>query len=137
MKLNCVKVNNSQVACIVPYGEQDREDFDRIPYQAPFQVEVKKRRNPRFHDKFMKLCRIVYENSERWASVEALLMALKYQLGLVDIIEGLDGQNRLVPRSISFEKMDDFEFEYSVYRPSLPLLAREIGVTAQELEGQI
>lgn len=136
MKIKCVKVNDSRVPCLMPWDEHDREDFDKLPFQKIMTADVKRNRNPRFHDKFMKLLRIVVENSEKWQTVEQLLVALKFQMNLVDLVECFDGAIRPHPRSISFEKMDDFEFEFSVYRPALTLLAKEIGKTEYELENE-
>jgi len=137
MRIKGVKINSSAAPCIVPYDDQDRENFDKIPFQKIVSVDIKRTRNPKFHDKFMKLCRIVLDNSEKWDSVEQILVALKYQLGLVDLVEGIDGVLKPHPRSIAWDKMDDFEFEFTVYRPALPVLAKEIGVTVDALENEL
>lgn len=94
---------------LIPLSVQDHENLTRIKDGDIIYVEYKKPRNPQFHNKFMSLIRTVYDNSEQYESVEALLNVFKVELGYYDTMWWRKMEIR-VPRSISFAKMDELEF---------------------------
>lgn len=134
MKINLCKMYISGQVCLIPAYNSDKEILDKLVVGEIMKGTIKKNRNPKFHAKFMAILRMVVDNSDRWYSVEELIVALKYSLGLVDWVKCMDGGISPNPRSISFESMGDVEFDTQVYTPSLPLLARVLDITVAELE---
>lgn len=134
IKLQLSKTYINSIPCFIPAYQSDSEKIASIPREIPLSVVIQKNRNPRLHRKFMAILRTVVANSSKWHTVDQLLVALKYQLNLVDLIMGFDGSIIPHPRSIAFDEMDDFEFEHLVYKPSIPFLAKETGITEAVLE---
>lgn len=95
---------------LIPLSVADHESLKRIRDGEIIHVEYKKPRNPLFHNKFMSLVRTVYENSEQYESIDAMLNVFKVALGYYDTMWWRSMEIR-IPRSISFAKMDELEFE--------------------------
>ena len=89
-------------------------------------VELRRPRNPQFHRKFFALLQLVRDSTDAWPTVEALLVALKFEMGHVDRFRLSTGDEVQVPRSISFGSMDDHEFT-SFYERALVTLADMAG----------
>lgn len=117
MELYCKLTANG----LIPLDEYDRNLKNKLRIGHDYKVEVTVPRNLRFHRKFFALLNLTYNNlpeqfttpNNRTAyipSVEALLMALKIDLGLYDIIE-VQGRKLIKLHSISFAKMDNAQFE--------------------------
>jgi hypothetical protein len=83
-------------------------------------------RNPAFHRKFFALLRLVRDSTDAWPTPEALLVALKFELGHVDYFRLVTGEEVQIPRSISLEAMDELEFT-QFYDGSLRALAEIAG----------
>jgi len=90
-------------------------------------------RHGKHHRKFFALLQLVAENSETYDTVEKALVAVKLVTGYCDpVIHPETGEFLQIPRSISYESMDQDEFEkfYSaaidgVLRHILPHLDKE------------
>ena len=107
--------------CLVP-ADADTEDWlAKQPADALIRGEFKALRNPAHHRKFFALVNLVFENlpegsfSQHIKSPELLVSALKIGAGHYDFIWAKSEQNIAyqcrIPRSISFAKMDQHEFE--------------------------
>ncbi len=70
-----------------------------------------KARNPGHHRKFYGILRMVWENQEKYLSLDGLEFAVKVQAGYVDEIHLTGDKVALKPRSISWGKMDQHEFD--------------------------
>lgn len=117
-----------------PLSVNDADNMKRIKEGDIIYVEYKKPRNPVFHNKFMSMVRVVYENSEQYESFDALLNVFKVELGYYDTMWWRDIEIR-VPRSISFAKMDELEFRELYDKAVTMALHRFLPtVTTQELE---
>lgn len=69
-------------------------------------------RNPKHHRKFFALLHVISENSETYDTTEKALVALKLVTGHFDlVVDPKSGQIVQVPKSISYERMDQDEFE--------------------------
>lgn len=95
---------------LIPLSEADHDNLKRIRDGEIILVDYKKPRNPLFHNKFMSLVRLVYNNSDQYESVESLLNVFKVELGYYDTMWWRSMEIR-IPRSISFASMDELEFE--------------------------
>ena len=92
-----------------PMSENDFDDLKRIKEGDIIYVDYKKPRNPQFHNKFMSLVRVVFDNNDHYETIESLLNVFKVELGYFDTVWWRDIEIR-IPRSISFAKMDEMEF---------------------------
>ncbi|MBS2011228.1 MAG: DUF1367 family protein [Cyanobacteria bacterium SZAS TMP-1] len=74
-------------------------------------VKFFKGRNIQFHRLYFGLLKLVFENQEKYLSLEALRFAVTVSAGYVEHIEIDGGRTILKPRSIAFSKMDEHEFK--------------------------
>lgn len=103
-----------------------------------FSVTLHRPRNGKHHRKLFALLKIVFDNQETFATLEALLDALKMATGLFDIRQTVDGIPFTVPRSISFASMCQSEFEV-FYDKVMDVIVTKIlpGVNRKDLEAQV
>ena len=93
------------------------DDADAIEYaQAAkegqlFVIDLKVQRNVKQHRLFFRLLNFVVNQSDKYTSVDQLLVSLKIATGRVDTIIGRDGKTYFVPQSISFASMDGVKFQ--------------------------
>nr|DAN74237.1 MAG TPA: Protein of unknown function (DUF1367) [Caudoviricetes sp.] len=106
---------------LVPLDEIDWNEKNKLGIGKDVKVHVSIPRNLKFHRKFMALLTIVYDNlPERFTNPEyednyignlsSLLSAIKMDLGYCELFR-VDGKLIYKPKSISFGKMDEAEFE--------------------------
>jgi hypothetical protein len=70
----------------------------------------KKPRSLKFHGLHFALLTRVYEAQEQFQSFDAFRLWVQVGAGLCDLVPGPTGKPVAIPRSISFETMDDLEF---------------------------
>lgn len=96
------------------------EDFKKmLKLKAGDQLSIKtwKQRNILFHRKYFALLNTaIYflpeeEKYDRFKNIDYLRKELQIMIGNVDLHVTMDGDQVLLPRSISFENMDEEEFE--------------------------
>ena len=92
-----------------PLSEMDMEKLARIKDGQIIEVDYKKPRNPLFHNKFMSMVRIVYDNQEQYETIEEVLDVIKVGCGHCNTMEWHGGEIK-IPKSISFGKMDEMTF---------------------------
>ncbi len=76
-----------------------------------FLIDLKVQRNVKQHKLFFSLLRMVVDNSDEYQSTDELLINLKIATKHVKTIIGYNGQTYYIPQSISFETMDQVEFQ--------------------------
>lgn len=91
-----------------------RTEFDKLQESKLklgdfYEVEIKKKRNVKFHRKFFALLNICFENQEQFDSIEEFRAYLTMKSGFVKVVDTGNGQ-MFLPKSISFSKMDNTEF---------------------------
>ena len=84
----------------------------------------------------MALVRLVFENQERYNSIEDLLVEFKLKVGHYKEHITTDGKIVYVPKSISFSQMDEYEFN-EFYNKALNVLGKIIKVDSETLREQI
>lgn len=86
--------------------------------------EIRRDRNPGHHRKFFAILGLVFKNQETYLSVEALRFAVMISAGYVDEISIGGGKVAFKPRSISWAKMDQTDFDrlYSAALEAIPRL---------------
>jgi len=108
------------------------EDFAKLP-NGVYRILLRRDRNPQLHRKFFAILK-------GWAEYRGLdlsqaLLVLKILLGVVQTVEYM-GKKIVIPKSISFESMDEVEFT-EFYNKAILFLATDMGLTKEELEMNI
>lgn len=123
-----------------PYGlgpgnQTAAEWLEKVTLGKPVGAEVKLRRNPKFHRKFWSMLDVAYSNhewptihDERFGDVKTSYdMFRKYVIckaGYYVADLKPDGKIRIEPKSISFAKMDEDEFQ-RLYSAVLDVILQE------------
>lgn len=127
-----------QPGLLIAADDATRAMLNRIKNGTEVTAEPKVPRNVRFHRMFWALMTKVWENQERYATVENLVDAFKVVAGHADLIVLPSGKEVWVPRSISFAKMDDTAFS-DFYDRCADVLAKHFlpGITSEELKREV
>jgi hypothetical protein len=96
--------------CLAPDNPVSMETIQGLAHGAVVKATISQPRNVQFHRKFFALVDLIYKNQSRYATREQVLLALKVATGYCDWIE-VKGQRVPVPRSISFAKCDELQFQ--------------------------
>lgn len=123
------KVNGKLVPCY----ESDREKMDRV--KDIVSVDIKVPRNLMFHRKFFALLNLAFENQERYDSMEVFRPIMIMKAGFYEEVK-TDKGLVFLPKSISFAKMDDMEFE-ELYSKMINVVIKEIGATEDDIMGEL
>jgi len=106
-KVFLIKTNTG----FIPSSDMDKEITDKIGMGEEIEVLLRKARNPKFHRKFFAMLNVVLQNQEKYTILEDLLTEVKIRIGHYKEYITTDGQVVYMPKSISFENMDDIQFE--------------------------
>jgi len=117
-----------------------RNEFDKLQDAKLkmgefYEVEIKKKRNVKFHRKLFALFNICFENQEQFETLEDLRAWITIKAGYYKEIKTPTGVFYM-PKSISFSKMDDIEFE-EYYNKCIIVVMKFIGVERMELIEEI
>lgn len=93
-----------------PVLELDAERLKRFKVGEPFRAEVRKPRNGQHHRLGMGMLQWVFDNQDRFDQFEDFLVEIKLRTGHYREHITLRGKVIYVPKSISFERMDEVEF---------------------------
>ena len=126
----------TQSGVLAPFDDADAQRMAKIKTNEVVRAEITKPRNLLFHKKFMALVRLVFENQERYNSIEDLLVEFKLKVGNYKEHITTDGKIVYVPKSISFSQMDEYEFN-EFYNKALNVLGKIIKVDSETLREQI
>ena len=129
MKVVMEKKGNS----LVPVYSKDHEIIQKIGEGSQVIADVKKPRNPKQHRLLFALLQCVLDQQEQYKSIDELLIVLKITLGYVSVYY-MDNKEIFVPKSISFESMDNIEFEDKILQPALDRFSQYLECTKEELE---
>lgn len=141
----CRKERLAGKDALVPIDQDGQEAFAKLgrTRAGHLRVEVKQPRNPDHHRLFFKMLAIVQENlpdylAEVYPTVEALLTAVKIGTGYCDPFIDDRGNVVYVPRSISYEAMDQTAFR-PFYNAAVDLILRRWlpGLNRRDLDEQV
>lgn len=116
-------------------GEQLLAD---IPSSELLKVEISRPRNPGHHRKWRALIKAIFPHQNTYPTEEMLIAAMKVALGFGDSVKTPDGRTIIIPRSLSFAKLDQKGFE-EFYDRALLLILNKIlpGVDRKDLEREV
>ena len=110
---------------LIPCTSEDKEKVDKLPVGEPFQIKYVEIRNVRFLRKYWALVNIILQNIPETVE-ENLMKNHQFRIKTKDDVHfyikikngfiekkyiGKDGNIAWVPKSISFDKMSESDFE--------------------------
>lgn len=120
---------------IRPADQQTAEWVESLKHGEGLSVVVKKERNLQFHKKFFAMLNMAHDNLDMDMSFESFRKSLIISAGYFEpeqlIIEGELMEFRK-PKSMSFAKMDDLEFQ-ELYDRCVDALAKYFNVELDKL----
>lgn len=123
-----------------PVDEAGEEALRHVKNGDIVQIEVKKKRNIRFHRRYWLLISKVWENVDHddYPTVDNLSDTVKLCVGVREQLIMPDGEVSYKPGSIAFHNMDQIQFS-EFYDRVCDLLARRFlpGVTSDELRHEV
>ena len=119
----------------------DDDGYDilkKIKIGEIYENEIKKPRNYKFHRKFFALLKLVFENQDKYDNIKDLRVEIELKTGNYEEHLTLKGKIIYIPKSISFDKMDDIEFE-KLYNKSIDIILSDFikGGSKKEIEKQV
>ncbi len=117
----------SNQKCITPASEHDAAIFDKLKTGSFYKVDARKARNPDHHRKAFALINMIYENQEKYLTLEDMLVELKLKTGWYMEHIRSNGELIYVPKSISFADMNQTDFE-TFYERIVVIAIREYGL---------
>lgn len=129
---------------LVPMYDSDYDEKCRLKIGEDVLCTITKPRNYEFHKKFWALVRLTFDNlPERIHrmldiySIDDMAVCLKLELGYANTVWH-GGRQVVIPKSISFEAMDETEFERFYQRSIDVILAKYLrGSTRQEIIDEV
>ncbi len=133
MKLIVVKTLNG----IKPAYDSDKEVFNKMPFNEPFEIEYTKRRNIKFHRKFFALIKLAYENQSDYRLMEDLRRDLLITSGhYEEVVNRITGEVYKIAKSISFSNIGEIEFN-EIYNDVKETICKWLSIDNEELENEI
>lgn len=96
--------------CLVAADDESAARIARVEFGEVAEIRIVRHRSLPQHRLFFGILQHVAENS-RFETAERLLVALKIRLGRYDLCRLPNGRDVPVPQSISFDKMDQADFQ--------------------------
>jgi hypothetical protein len=94
-----------------PADDEAAKCIKRFAQGDTFECEIKKPRNYEFHKKAFALFTLVFDNQERYDTLEDLLVEFKLRTGHYKEHITARGVMVYVPKSISFAQMEECDFQ--------------------------
>lgn len=123
MKINLVKTNFG----LKPISDEDIKRLKKIEEGEVIVAEYTRSRNYRFLKKYMALIQLMWENDSLNLTRERYRKEMEIAAGYFDSYQGYDGEIRKEPKSVSFGKMEEEEFE-QLFQDMLQLACMRLGV---------
>jgi len=103
----------------------DHELCKRYKNEDVIECEVRTARNPKHHRKFFVMVNFIFRNQEKFENITDLLIEIKLRTGHYKEHVTARGKLVYIPKSISFAKMDQREFE-AFYDRALDVIIKYI-----------
>ena len=133
MKLLVVRHLNG----IKPAYDSDKDIFNKMPLNEPFEIEYTKRRNIKFHRKFFALLKLAYENQSDYRVLEDMRRDLLITSGFYDeSVNRITGEINKFAKSINFSSMDEIQFN-EVYTNVKETICKWLGIDNETLDEEI
>lgn len=121
---------------LTPLYGSDFEEKKKLKIGETYKVKVSRPRNPEFHRKFFALINIAYENQEVTTVFNYFYRWMIVQAGYYDVVTYPDGEITKEPKSISFAKMSQSEFE-KIYKDMVQVVITVTGADEQMINEEL
>jgi len=118
---------------LVPTSQHDQDQLLKLRVGSEYKARITKARNPKHHRKGFALLNMIFENQDKYATLEDLRTELKLLTGWYDHHVRLNGEVIYKPKSMSFADMDQTQFE-EWYDRTLTLAAQHFNLPEQTVE---
>ena len=132
MKLTFIKTQNG----LIPDCEETIEALKKIENGQGIIIEYKPKRNYKFHKKLFALLNLIYQNQEHYKSIDNILECVKFRAGYYESIITHHSKVHLKTKSISFDEMDNLEFE-KFYSKSIDVALELTKLSKNDIENNI
>ncbi|HNX82641.1 MAG TPA: DUF1367 family protein [Candidatus Omnitrophota bacterium] len=127
----------SSTGFLLPGDAEAEEVVNKWKVGSSYSLTYAPARNPKFHRLVFAVASAVTDNAPEgscWNGKDAyhFIKAVELQAGFVDELVDLNGEVRMVPKSIAFENMAEDEFK-KLFDVLISEGARILGMTEREL----
>ena len=126
-----------------PADQESEENYKKLKLNETYKVKLTKPRNYKFHKKYFALINLCYENLNEQFIQEYKIDCIEDLRHLIMIEQKRytlkkTYSNRLYPviDSISFSKMDNFEFE-ELYKQTIQTVSKILCTESREIEQEL
>jgi len=117
-------------------GEFDKLELAKFIEGELYEVEIKKKRNIKFHKKFFALINLCFENQEHYKHADDLRKELVIDAGFFREYTTVLGEIKKEPLSLSFASMDEIQFE-DVYNKVLTEVMLMLDCDNEDIRDQL
>ena len=124
----------TQNGWLVPADDEDRDKLSKVKPGSIIKIKFGVPRNYKFHQKFFAFVKATFDMQEFFDSMEAYRKWLTMKAGWYDTIQTPKGKTIFHAKSISFDAMEEDEFE-KLFSACIDVFLRELGngITEDEL----
>jgi hypothetical protein len=115
------------------FDENSKKIAKRFKFGEIAELDNTQRRNPKFHAKFFAILNLTFQNQDITQDFATFREVVTIHAGYFTWVKLLDGMEMKRAKSISFEKMDDLEFE-GLYNEVFNICLSILGCKSEELE---
>lgn len=131
-----ISLSKSLNGTFKPVYPSDFEAAKKIKAGDVYLFKCNKPRNYEFHKKYFALINMVFENQERYKNIDHLRKDLTIEAGYYDEYTDLHGTLQREAKSISFAKMEGFEFD-ELYNKTLDVICQYFHFDKEEIQQNI
>jgi len=111
----------------------DKDEFDRLKNGEVYEATITKPRNYMFHRKFFALLKIGFESQRTFEAFDWYRSWVIMKAGHYESKKAPNGTWMFLPKSISFDNMDETEFE-QLFKDVQNTIIRENKITREQIE---
>lgn len=140
-----LKVQNT-IHGLIPLYDEDYDEKRKLKLGATYEISVKLTRNLQFHRKYFKLLRLAWEFQNELITTQyfkddftKFRKTVEIAAGICDTIYSIERQEFIdIPKSVSFDNMDEDEFQEVYERVKMVLYTVFLKkISVEEFEKQL
>lgn len=116
-----------------PVDDNAKKIFKRYKLGDTVELEHKAKRNIKFHKKYFAMLNLTFQNQDITDDSKLFRKLVTIAAGYYHWIELIDGTKQKEANSISFDSMDDLEFQ-DYYNDTFNICLKILGCKSEELE---
>lgn len=117
-----------------PSYNRDRDEAIKV--KTGEEVTASRKRNVAWTRKAFALLHLAHDNQDKYTDFEIFRQVITMKAGFVNFVDGRDGAPHPLPKSISFENMNQQEFE-KWYSAIKEVIKKEIKISDKDITEQI